>query len=97
MVFNNEDKDEKIIVVNCDCGCEEEIHIKVFDQETNVYYLTIHEAKFSSKQNGIFKTIRNRIKGAWRILRGKEYLLCDILLNKKQLNEFIEKLQNIQK
>ena len=30
MVFANADKDLKMIIVNCDCGCDEEIHIKKF-------------------------------------------------------------------
>ena len=30
MIFANADKDLKMIVVNCDCGCEEEIHIKKY-------------------------------------------------------------------
>ena len=96
MVFMKANKDEKVVIANCNCGCEEEIHIKRFDDDEN-YYLSLHECKFYSKQNGIFKTIGHRIKSSWRILRGKEYLLCDLVLNKRELNEFIEKLQEIQK
>lgn len=91
----NEDKNEKVVIVNCNCGCEEEIHIKRFDDDNEEYYLSIHESKFSSKQNGLWRTFKERIKSIWRIIRGKEYLLCDIVLTKSELNELVEKLIKI--
>lgn len=96
MVFQETDKNESVIVFNCNCGCDEEIHIKRFSGDDD-YYLSIHESKFYSKQNGLFKTIKSRIKSAWRVLRGKDYLLCDLVLNKHEIKVLIEKLQEIQK
>ena len=36
MVLSKADKDLKMIIVNCDCGCEEEIHIK---SEIRIHFL----------------------------------------------------------
>ena len=98
MVFSNGNKDLKVVIVNCDCGCGEEIHIKKYvDNVSSDYYITINESKFSSKQNGIFRTIGKRLKSAWNILRGKEYLLCDINITEKNIDELINKLEEIKK
>lgn len=97
MVVINPDKENKVIIVNCNCGCDEQINIRRFDDnESTEYFLSICEPVFYTKQNGIFKTIKNRFKSCWRILRGKEYLLCDLSLNKQQIKELENKLKEIQ-
>ena len=99
MVFANADKDLKMIIVNCDCGCDEEIHIKKYvDNETpDDYYITISEGKFYSLQGGIFHRIGHRLKCIWRAFRGKEYLLCDINITEQQIDELIKNLEEIKK
>ncbi len=100
MIFVGEDKDISIVIVNCDCGCDEELHIKRFkvDADTSPdYYLTLCGSKFYSKQIGIFRLIGHRLKNAWRILRGKEYLLCDINIKEEHIDKLIDALKEIRK
>ena len=99
MVFANADKDLKMIIVNCDCGCDEEIHIKryVYDEIPDDYYITISGGKFYSLQGGILHRIGHRLKCIWRAIRGKEYLLCDINITKQQIDELIKNLEEIKK
>ena len=99
MVLSKADKDLKMIIVNCDCGCEEEIHIKRYvDGGTpNDYYITISEGKFYSLQGGILRRIGHRLKCIWRAIRGKEYLLCDINITEQQIDELIKNLEEIKK
>lgn len=99
MVLSKADKDLKMIIVNCNCGCEEEIHIKryVDDGTPNDYYITISEGKFYSLQGGILRRIGHRLKCIWRAIRGKEYLLCDINITEKQIDELIKNLEEIKK
>lgn len=101
MVFSNADKDLKMIVVNCDCGCDEEIHIKKYVYEEpeidNDYYITISEGKFYSLQGGVLHRIGHRLKCIWRAIRGKEYLLCDINIKEEQIDELIKNLEEIKK
>ena len=43
MVFKGEDKHTKVVIVNCNCGCDEAIQIKklIYDvNEDDEYYLT---------------------------------------------------------
>ncbi len=57
MNFINSNKDEKIIIVNCDCGCNQELHIKKYiDEDINntEYYITFNCSKFDEEQQTIF-------------------------------------------
>lgn len=102
MILSNDNKDIKLLIANCNCGCDEEIHIKKFadpeiEESDQEYYLSIHTSKFYSNQKGIFRLIGHRIKLAFKMLFGKEYLLCDLVLNKNDIDEFIKGLEEIKK
>ena len=97
MIISGETKTEKIIIVNCNCGCNEGIYItkhKDIDFSDD-YYLSIVASKFYSQQMGLFKTLCNRIKMIWYIISGKNYRLCEIVLKEKDIDNLINKLQNI--
>lgn len=100
MVFSNKDDEVKMIIVNCNCGCEEAISIKkyIFDKEVQddeEYYLSILAGQFSAKQRGIFRTIGHRLKLAWKMLRGKEYLLNEIVIKKPEFEELKKKIKGL--
>ena len=100
MIFVGEDKDVCTIIVNCDCGCDEELHIKRYKADDNSkpdYYITLCESKFYSKQVGVFRLIWYRLKNSWRVLRGKEYLLCDINITEEDIDKLISALKEIKK
>lgn len=91
MIFKGNDKHTKVVIVNCNCGCDEAIQIKklVYDvKDEDEYYLSILAGEFGSTQRGIFRTIGHRIKLAWKMLRGKEYLLTEIVMTKEELEEY---------
>ena len=95
MILSDVKKDEKIIIVNCDCGCDDEIHIRRY--EDNDYYITIGASKFYTEQVGILGKIKQRLQHIWCAIRGKEYLLCDICLTEEHIDELIEKLKEVRK
>lgn len=104
------EREEKItnIKTECSCGCcilkIEEIEVYT-DDEIQIlqlpkskkydYSLQILINTFYSKQRGILRTIKERIKLIWYILLGKDYLLNDIILSKDQADEFNKSLQNL--
>ena len=91
MIFYRYDKpnDEKIIKIECCCGCESEINIRkwIYENGEADYNLSLLISQFYAKQNGIFKTIKYRLKVAFNILRGKEYRLTDIELKEENIRE----------
>lgn len=99
MVFYNVNRDgnEKIMKIECSCGCGEEIRIQknIYTDDTADYYLSLVMMQFYAKQNGIFKTIKHRIKTAFNILRGKEYKLTDIILKEEDMKELKEIIKEI--
>ena len=91
MIFKGKDKHTKVVIVNCNCGCDEAIQIKklVYDVNDNdEYYLSILAGEFGATQRGIFRTIGHRIKLAFKMLFGKEYLLTEIVMTKEELEEY---------
>ena len=88
MILSNEDKDLKIIIANCNCGCDEAIQIKKLDEDNSEYYLSILAGEFGSTQRGIFRTIGHRLKLALKMLAGKEYRLTEIVMTKEELDEY---------
>jgi hypothetical protein len=99
MVVSGETKKEKLIIVNCDCGCNEEIHISKYQDVglPNDYYISIMESKFYSMQGGMWSKFKHRIKMVWRAITGKEYKLCEICLTEQDIDNLIQKLENIKK
>lgn len=97
MVFYNESKDEKVLVVTCTCGCEDAIHLKRFvDEDKSIpveYYLTINSGKFYSEQDGILRIIARRLKRAWKVLRGKDYCCNEIVMKREEVVEMVNQLE----
>lgn len=80
------------IVTFCNCGCGDGFVIKFrhsYDGHTYVYLETLVSGH-SAKQNDFFRSIKFRIKAAWFMLTGKEYLLHDVMLGKQQWNQFVD-------
>lgn len=94
MIFKGKDNESKVVIINCNCGCDEAIQIKkfTFDDDMSDYFISILAGEFSTKQRGIFRTIGHRIKLAFKMLLGKEYLLTDIVLTHDELKEYINVL-----
>lgn len=101
MVFAIKNNEIKVVLVNCNCGCDETIVIKKYiNDDTNTdndeYYLSILASKFYSGQDRkLFKTIAHRIKLAWKMLLGKEYLLSEIVMSKTEFDEFKKKIKGL--
>ena len=98
MIFKGNDKHTKVVIVNCNCGCDEAIQIKklVYDvKDDDEYYLSILAGEFGSTQRGIFRTIGHRLKLAWKMLKGKEYLLTEIVMTKEELEEYKKVLEEL--
>ena len=98
MVFGGKDEHAKVVIVTCNCGCDEAIQIKKFkfdEQKEEEYYLSILAGEFGSTQRGIFRTIGHRLKLAWKMLLGKEYLLTEIVLTNNEFEEYKRVLEEL--
>jgi hypothetical protein len=70
--------------LECVCGCG----IFSVTGEDGYTLLNYHANAFGEKQTNSWDIFKRRIKFAWSILRGKEFLLYDIILEEGKLQEF---------
>lgn len=101
MVLKNEDDKMKMVVATCACCCQQEIHVTVdkgeFQEDPITYYLTTHNGSFDTEQDGIFKIIGRRLRRAWRALRGKDYLMTELVLNETEYKALVKAMGDLSK
>lgn len=85
MIYQS-DKTTKLITIRCDCG-NEIIELMRCDwgDETD-YIINFYVSTFSAGQ-GIFNTLKCRLKMAWLALRKGSYIHEEIIANRKKLEE----------
>lgn len=84
------------IKVECDCGCGNGLHVCIYGEDNDAYVsVTTTASVFFERQCGIFEKLMNRIKAAWFMLCGKEYLMHDIVLSYEQWNEFVDAVNKV--
>lgn len=96
------------IETECSCGCStlriekienftdqevKDLNINKDDQYD--YSFQFYVSNFYNKQDGIFSIIKRRLKLIWYTLRGKDYLLEDLIFKKDQIKELIKDLEDI--
>ena len=80
------------VKVQCDCHCG----ILEFEKDEDGYIsITHYTSTFYGEQKGLWNTILDRSKMVWSILTGKKYALYDIVLTKKEAQQLIEVIENI--
>ena len=86
-------KNKNRIDIECDDGCGM-LRLERDDwDELPIVYLQYYVPAFYAKQDGILRTIWNRIKLIWHIAIGKEYLLYEVLVEGNDVPEFEDGLR----
>jgi len=81
-------EDKKELLVNCTCGCDEGIHIKIEEDEEFYAVLTYTNGKFYSEQEGAFATLGRKMKKIWAIIRNKDYTYSEVVMKKEEFHQF---------
>ena len=95
MVFNKTAGTEKVVILDCDCGCDNMIKFKKLDDISDDIFVSFCVGSFYTKQKGIFKTIFLRLKFAIMILFGKEYMLEDVVMKKSDCADLVTCLNSL--
>lgn len=89
-------KNNKELIVTCNCGCEDSIHIKVENISDDYFaFVSYMNGNFYTDQNNCFTTLKNKIKKIWSIIRNKDYYYSDIVLTKKEFEDFKQFLNQL--
>ncbi len=91
-------KDGNNLVVDCSCGCDEGLRIRVdkFDTETFMIVSYVSGKFYDGQKAGFFKRFANKFKKIWRIITNKEYVYSEICMSKQDFKEFKEYLNDIE-
>ena len=94
-VLRNKDGTE--LLVSCNCGCEQGVHIRVDKEDNDMYFLmTYTNGNWYSNQNKTVRAvIREKLKKIWCIIRNKDFHYSDISMTSKDFQEFKEYINSI--
>lgn len=81
--------------IQCDCGCGNEVSVELVirnsQDDCDVSIRTVCSC-FISKQEGPWRIFKRRLKAAWFMLTGQEYLLHDVILDTGEWRALVENL-----
>lgn len=83
--------DNKELIVTCDCGCEDSIHIKVENVSDDYFaFLSYMNGNFYTEQKGFFSTFLNKLRKIWAVIANKDYYYSDVVMSKDDFEKFAE-------
>lgn len=86
------------VTTYCKCGCGEGFVVNFYlVGDSGCVFVNTATPGFTAEQRGIWDTVKKRIKAAWFMLRGKEYVLHDIILYKDDWKDFLKTLNEFDK
>lgn len=82
--------------VRCSCGCGNGIVVDfAFTEIDGEVYIDTLVPGFYAHQGGFGNRLLRRIKAAWLILRGKEYVFHEIVLDKEHWSSFVAAINEL--
>lgn len=81
---------------SCDCGCGNGIHFnfKLTPHDNEVIFETVVSGH-TAYQNNSWWQFKRRLKAAWFMLRGKEYILHEVIINQYDWTNFVETINKL--
>lgn len=81
------DDNNKTGALYCSCGCEDGVLLKAEIDDWELVELSLVSDSFYTHQKNIM-SFREKCKRIWNILKNEEYEYFNIIVNKKDFNEF---------
>lgn len=90
-------KDGTELYIDCHCGCNEGIRIKVCKDDLDHYcFWTYTNGNFYAEQNeSIWRVFRKKMRKIWAIIRNKDFYYSDIIMTKSEFEDFMEYINAI--
>lgn len=87
-------EDKKDLIVTCNCGCHDALHICIddIDKDSGYYALMTYMNGNWYRDQGdkILRMIERKIKKIWAIIRNKDFYYSEITMNKENFCKFKE-------
>lgn len=83
-------KDGNDLVVDCSCGCDNGIRIRVDKEDNDSYFFLSYTSGnfYRESSDKIWCVIYRKLKKIWYIIRNKDYHYSDICMSKDEFKEF---------
>lgn len=97
-------KDKKELIVTCDCGCDNGLHICIdkyhidgLDSEKDTFaYATCLSGNWYKDQDvTIFAVIKLKLKKIWAILRNRDFCYSEISMSREDFETFKEYINKV--
>ena len=91
-------KDGDAMVLDCSCGCNEGLKIRVDKySEDNYSVISYTNGNFYRDQNDtVWHVIAKKLKKIWCIIRNKDYCYSEICMSRRDFEQFREYLLSIE-
>ena len=76
--------DNSEMIISCKCGCDDGLRIKIEKDEEDYCFMTYLSGNWYKEQAGFIK----KLKKIWAIIRNKDFYYSEIILNKKDWEEY---------
>lgn len=88
--------DGKDLIVSCNCGCDNGIHIN-FKMDDDVYaWVTYMNGNWYRDQNKkILYILRDKLRKIWAIIRSKDFYYSEVLMTRKDFETFKEYINEV--
>ena len=89
-------KDGKNLIVDCNCGCDEGLRIRIneFDEDTYAIIAYTSGNFYKDQKLSCWSIFKLKCRKIWRIIRGKDYCYSEILVSKEEYNELKDFINN---
>jgi len=91
-------KDGKDLLVDCSCGCDNGVRIKVqpWDEESYAFITYTNGNFYRDQEDSGWRVFCKKWKKIWAIMRGKDFYYADICMSKADFQEFKDYLSSIE-
>ena len=89
-IFRSKDGEE--LVVDCNCGCDEGLRIRVNKHSDDLFFVVTYlSGHFAFMQNEtVFGVIKKKLKKIWRVITNQDYCYSEICMTREDVHELSE-------
>lgn len=81
-------KDNTGVIISCNCGCGDGYSFQLSKEEDLYCFSSCITSKFLAESKS--RRVRQKLKMIWSIIRGKDYINHDVVLNRAELKQLAE-------
>ena len=86
--------DKKEMIVTCECGCHDAIHLRVDEEDKESDYYAIQTYMngnwYRDRNDRILRCIGRKLKKIWAIVRNKDFYYSELMMSCEDFQKYKE-------